>query len=271
MTTDGSLLSSGADDGTCVLAARLAGQPRNRSSSSPRRQWRGVLPRGPSSNGTVHGASAESVARHPRPCGGVQTICHIHNTTSSGRCGRGRGSSSPARKRVTKVDRQGFAAGDCSPITASASRLAEQRPSVGEVALSHLAAVGVSSSPANIGSSFRGGAGAPAPPSRRLCHACCSHPGVTTALHGERRPHRRRARDRKRGQCGRPAGGVDASCGLLSLVGVGLADRQPVASTGAQVGCGSSGGTGTARTEAGKSPVTTELSARRRSMWLSEK
>ena len=55
--------------------------------------------------------------------------------TSSGRCGRGRGSSSPARKRVTKVDRQGVAAGDCSRVTASASRLAEQRPSVGEVAV----------------------------------------------------------------------------------------------------------------------------------------
>ena len=54
------------------------------------------------------------------------------------RCGRGRGSSSPARRRVTKVDREGVAAGDCSPVTASASRLAEQRPSVGEIALSRL-------------------------------------------------------------------------------------------------------------------------------------
>jgi hypothetical protein len=39
----------------------------------------------------------------------------------SRRHGRGRGSS-PARRRVTKVDRQGFAAGDCSRVTASASR-----------------------------------------------------------------------------------------------------------------------------------------------------
>ena len=74
----------------------------------------------------------------PRPCGGVATIRHIHDTTSSGRCGRGRGSSSPARRRVTKVDRQGFAAGDRSRVTASASRLAERRPSVGEVAVSRL-------------------------------------------------------------------------------------------------------------------------------------
>ena len=51
-----------------------------------------------------------------------------HDTTRRAPAGarRGRGSSSPARKRVTKVDRQGVAAGDCSPITASASRLAER-------------------------------------------------------------------------------------------------------------------------------------------------
>ena len=96
--------------------------------SGPKRNpfGRGLLPRGWSSNGTVDVASAGSVGRRPRPCGGVATICHIHDTTSSGRCGRGRGSSSPARKRVTKVDRQGVAAGDCSPVTASASRLAER-------------------------------------------------------------------------------------------------------------------------------------------------
>ena len=46
---------------------------------------------------------------------------------------------------------------------------------------------------------------------------------------------------------------------------------RPAASTPATPGCGSSGGTGTARTEAGKSPVTTGLSGRRRSLWLSEK
>ena len=99
--TDGSLLPTGADDGTCVLAARLAGQPRNRSSSSPRRRilsdvpdgrsgpkrnpfGRGLLPWGWSSNGTVDVASVEGVGRRPRPCGGVATICHIHDTTSAG-------------------------------------------------------------------------------------------------------------------------------------------------------------------------------------------
>ena len=204
MTSDGSLLPNGAgrfDASACVVAARFAGQPRNRSSSSPRRQLlsdvpdsdsgpkrnpfgRGLLPRG-CSNGTVDVASVEGVGRRPRPCGGVATICHLHDTTSSGRCGRGRGSSSPARRRVTKVDRQDVAAGDCSPVTASASRLAEQRPSVGEVALSHLVAVGVSSSPANIGSSFRGRAAAAAPPSRRLCHACSGHDVVVTARRAE--------------------------------------------------------------------------------------
>jgi hypothetical protein len=96
---------------------------------------RGPLPRGWSSNGTVDVASVEGVGRRPRPCGGVATICHIHDTTSSGRCGRGRGSFSPAKRRVTKVSRQGVAAGDCSRVTASASRLAERRPSVGEVAV----------------------------------------------------------------------------------------------------------------------------------------
>jgi hypothetical protein len=49
-----------------------------------------------------------------------------HTRHDERRCGRGRGSSTPARKRVTKVDRQGVAAGDCSPVTASASRLAER-------------------------------------------------------------------------------------------------------------------------------------------------
>ena len=49
-----------------------------------------------------------------------------HTRHDERRCGRGGGSSSPARRRVTKVDRQGVAAGDCSPVTASASRLAER-------------------------------------------------------------------------------------------------------------------------------------------------
>ncbi len=183
VTTDGSLLPSGADASTCVLTVRLSGRPRNRSSSSPRRRLlsevpdggsgpksnpfgRGLPPRG-CRNGAVDVASVESVGRLPRPCGGVPTICHIHDTTSSGRCGRGRGSSSAANRRVTRVDRQGVAAGDCSRVTASASRLAERRRSVGEVALSHLVAVGVSSRPANIGSSFRGKPGLRA---RRLDH-----------------------------------------------------------------------------------------------------
>ncbi len=68
-----------------------------------------------------------------------------HTRHDERRCGRGRGSSSPARKSVTRVDRQGVAAGDCSPITASASRLAERRPSVGEVALSYLVLSGTES------------------------------------------------------------------------------------------------------------------------------
>ena len=41
-------------------------------------------------------------------------------------------------ERACYGNRQGVAAGDRSCVTASASRLAEQRPSVGEVALSHL-------------------------------------------------------------------------------------------------------------------------------------
>lgn len=142
----------------------------------------GASPAGQSSNGTVDVASPEGVGRRRRPCGGVATICHIHDTTSSGRCGRARGSSSPARKRVTKVDRQGVVAGDRSRVTACSSRLAERRPSVGEVALSHLVAVGVSSSPANIGSFFRGRAAAAAPPSRRLCHAWSSGAGVDAVV-----------------------------------------------------------------------------------------
>ena len=149
----------------------LSDVPDGRSGPKEDPFGRGLLPRVGTPTARWTSRARKAFGRRPRPCGGVQTICHIHDTTSSGRCGRGRGSSSPARKRVTKLDRQGVAAGDCSPITASASRLAEQRPSVGEVALSHLVAVGVSSSPANIGSSFRGRAAAAAPPSRRLYHA----------------------------------------------------------------------------------------------------
>ena len=202
MRTDGSVLPSGADVGTCVLAVRLSGRPRNRS-SSPRRRvlsdvpdggsgpksnpfGRGLPPRG-CRNGVVDVASVESVGRRPRPCGGVPTICHNHDTTSSGRCGRGRGSSSAANRRVTRVDREGVAAANCSRVTASASRLAERRPSVGEVALSHLVAVAVSSSPANIGSAFRG------------------KPGLRSDR--SRRPdHRRRARSRNRRISGVSAG-----------------------------------------------------------------
>ena len=156
MRTDGSLLPSGAgrfDASTCVLGARLAGQPRNRSSSSPRRRMLSDVPDGRSgpketrsgggfSRG-VRAATARWTSRAWKALGDARgraagSSCHMTHTTSSGRCGRGRGSSSPARRRVTKVDRQGVAAGDCSPVTASASRLAERRPSVGEVALSHL-------------------------------------------------------------------------------------------------------------------------------------
>ena len=50
-----------------------------------------------------------------------------------------------------------------------------------------------------------------------------------------------------------------------------LAARGPPASAPELRGCGSSGGTATARTEAGKSPVTTGLSGRRRSLWSSER
>jgi hypothetical protein len=123
VTTDGSRLPSGADDGTCVVAVRLAGQPRNRSSSSPRRRILSAVPDGGS-----------------RP------------------------EKKPVRAGASPV-------GLASPITASASRLAERglrsaRSRCPTSSRSALARVQQTS-----GSYFRGRAAAAAPPSRRLCHA----------------------------------------------------------------------------------------------------
>jgi hypothetical protein len=50
-----------------------------------------------------------------------------------------------------------------------------------------------SSSPANIGSSFRGRTAAAAPPSRRLCHACSGHDVVVAASRAEQQRRRRSA------------------------------------------------------------------------------
>ena len=103
----------------------------------------------------VRAATARSTSRARKALGDAAAvprgpaICHIHDTDDSRRCGHGRGFSSPARKRVTKFDRQGIAAGDCSPMTASVPDWLSAAFGR-EVALSHLVAVGVSSSPANM-------------------------------------------------------------------------------------------------------------------------
>ena len=100
---------------------------------------RGLLPRGWSNNGTVDVATAEGVWVTPaavRPGPGDLP----HDATRRAPAGADVAVVRPARREgvLTKVDRQGVAAGDCSRVTASASRLAEQRPSVGEVVVSHL-------------------------------------------------------------------------------------------------------------------------------------
>ena len=46
--------------------------------------------------------------------------------------------------------------------------------------------------------------------------------------------------------------------------------QTPARALADSLGCGSSGGTGTARTEAGKSPITTGLLGRRRPLWSAE-
>ena len=183
--TDGSLLPSGADDGTCVLAARLAGQPRNRSSSSPRQRMLSDVPDGGSGPKETHSGGGFSR--------GVRAATARWTSRAWKALGDARGRAAGSRRSATYTTRRAPAVADVVVVpparregvsrkstarvsppataaasTASASRLAEQRPSVGEVALSHLVAVGVSSSPANIGSSFRGRAAAAAPPSRRL-------------------------------------------------------------------------------------------------------
>ena len=143
MRTDGSLLPSGAgrfDASTSVLAARLAGQPRNRSSTSANaigRAGRRLRPKKKTRSGGafsrgVRAATARSTSRARKALGDSRGRAAgsrrsaTYTTRRARRCGRGRGSSSPARKRITKVDRQGVVAGDCSPVTASASRLAER-------------------------------------------------------------------------------------------------------------------------------------------------
>ncbi len=145
MRTDGSFLPNGAgrfDASTSVLGTRPAGQPRHRSSSSPRQRMLSDVPDGhsrpekkPIRAGASparleqqrHGGRRERGQRWATPAAVRRSRDDLpHTRHDERRCGRGRGSSSPARKRVTKVDRQGVAAGDCSPITASASRLAER-------------------------------------------------------------------------------------------------------------------------------------------------
>ena len=98
--------------GTCGLAARLADQPRRRSSSSPRRGNAIGVPDGP--------------RRPKRNPFGRGLLAGVGAATA-------RWTFAGVRSHGT-VD----VAGVRSDVTASASRLAERRPSVGEVALSQL-------------------------------------------------------------------------------------------------------------------------------------
>lgn len=154
MTTDGSLLPSGAgrfDASPCVLAARLGGRPRNRSSSSPRRRMLSDVPDGHGPKEThwggafsPRGSTARWTSRAWKALGDSRGRAAGPDNLPDDTPRRAPALRTwswfvqPGEKACHKSRPPGRAAGDCSPVTAPASRMAERRPSVDEGALSYL-------------------------------------------------------------------------------------------------------------------------------------
>ena len=188
MRTDGSLLPSGAgrcDASRCVLGTRLAGQPRNRSPSSPRQRTLSDVPDGHSGPKETHwggafsrgvgAATARWTSRARKTLGdarGRAAGSRPHDASRRAPAGADVVVVPPARR--DGVSRKSTARVS-PPATAAPSPLLLPGWLSGGLRSTrsrcpHHVAVGVGSSPANIGSSFRGKPGLRADRSRGPDH-----------------------------------------------------------------------------------------------------